>query len=64
MNKLTIEQAANFTPIQCVKYFRPEWSNKECFFFLHQINSFNYSKQALIDLLNERFVLEIKIAGR
>lgn len=39
MKPLTLEHAIenNFTPIDCVKYFKPDWSNEACFAFLFKV---------------------------
>ena len=36
MEAITLEHALEnkFTPIDCIKYFKPEWTDEECDFYL------------------------------
>jgi hypothetical protein len=58
MKRLTLKYAVDngFTPIDCVKYFRPEWSDEECDFYLWNFTCFPMSIEDTIKQLNEKFI--------
>jgi hypothetical protein len=59
MKPLTLTYATknNFRLIDCVKYFKPDWSDKECDVFIweHTCYPFSTSHQ-LIKELNNKFL--------
>ena len=58
MEKLTLEHAIknHFTPIDCVKFFKPEYDDDTCDFILFEHTCFPlYSKELMIKQLNEFF---------
>lgn len=58
MIKLTLKHAIEnkFTPIDCVKYFKPEWTDEECDFYLWEFTCFPFSTEILIEQLNNKFL--------
>jgi len=52
---LTLEYAIEnkFTPIDCVKYFEPEWEDGECDYYLWERTCFPLDMQKTIQQLNE-----------
>ena len=58
MKKLTLEYALKnkFTPIDCVKYFNPKWTNELCDFYLWEETCFPLSTETLIKQLNNKFL--------
>lgn len=61
MEALTLEHALEnkFTPIDCVKYFKPEWTDDECDFYLWEFTCFPFSTESMIKQLNEKFLNSI-----
>ena len=51
MKPLTIEHALknNFTPIECVKFFKPDWSDEACYPF---------DFETMIKQLNNKFCIK------
>jgi hypothetical protein len=60
MKPLTIEHAIenNFTAIECVKYFKPDWSDKECDFILWEDTCYPFDFEAMITQLNNKFCIK------
>ncbi len=58
MEKLTLKYAIEnkFTPIDCVKYFKPEWTDEECDFYLWEFTCYPFSTEILIEQLNNKFL--------
>ncbi len=58
MNPLTLEYALEnkFKPIDCVKYFKPDWTDAECDDFLWEHTCFPFSNESMINQLNEHFL--------
>lgn len=60
--ELTLQHATenNFTAIDCVKYFEPDWSDEECDTILWNFTSypFTYTKslESVIKQLNKLFL--------
>ena len=56
MNALTLEYVLEnkFTPIDCVKYFKPEWTVEDCDFYLWEFTCFPLSTEIMINQLNEK----------
>ena len=59
MKPLTIEHAKekNFTPIECVKYFKPDWSDEACFDLLMEETSYPFDFEIMIKQLNNKFCI-------
>lgn len=59
MTPLTLEHAIenNFNAIDCVKYFRPEWDNEYCDYFLYNYTCFPMSMEKTIKQLNEQLII-------
>ncbi len=45
-----------FTGIDCVKYFNPDWTDKDCDFHLWNETCFPFSTTIMIDQLNKEFI--------
>lgn len=58
MEALTIEYIITnkFTAIDCVKYFKPNWTNEECDFFLWEHTCFPCSTEFMVKQLNAEFL--------
>jgi hypothetical protein len=62
MKPLTKQHATdnNFTPIDCVRYFKPKYTDAECYTIIWKFTSypFTYSKdlEDLINQLNKLFL--------
>jgi hypothetical protein len=58
MKPLTIEYAIEnkLSPTDCVKYFKPNWSEKECSHYLWENTCFPFSNEKMIESLNEQFL--------
>jgi len=56
MTPLTIEHAIenSFTPIDLVKYFKPEWKDAECDHYLWEYTCFPNDMDTTIKQLNEK----------
>jgi len=56
MKPLTLEMAIEkeMTPIQCVQYYRPDLSEKECRRYLWQFTCFPLDNKKMLDQLNEQ----------
>ena len=56
MKKLTLKYAIfkGFTPIDCVKYFKPEWTDDYCDFYLWECTCFPFSNKHFIKQLNDQ----------
>ena len=59
MDKLTEEYAIKhkFNHIDCVKYFRPDWTDDFCNFYLWEKTCFPFSTEIMIKQLNEKFIV-------
>jgi len=59
MKPLTPEYAIdkNFTPIECVKYFKPDWSDEACFDLLMEETSYPFDFEIMIKQLNNKFCI-------
>ncbi len=57
MKPLTLEYALEnkFRPIDCVKYFEPDWTDEECEFYLWEFTCFPLSIKETISQLNKIF---------
>ncbi|MEY3501221.1 MAG: hypothetical protein RL308_2894 [Bacteroidota bacterium] len=55
MKALTIEHVLenNFTPIDCIKYFNPDWNDVECDIYLWEQTCFPFSIETMIKQLND-----------
>ena len=58
MNPLTIQHAIEnkFTGIDCVRYFKPEWSDEECDYHLWSHTCFPFSTEIMINQLKQHFI--------
>ena len=57
MTELTIEMAKDMPFIDCVKHFKPEWSDEQCDFYLWEHTYFPFStKEIIIKQLNEQLL--------
>ena len=45
-----------FSGVDCIKYFNPKWSDKECDDYLWDETCFPFSTTILIAQLNEEFI--------
>ena len=54
MKELTIEHVIEnkLTPICCVKYFNPDWTDEQCDFYLWEFTCFPFSTEDMIKQLN------------
>lgn len=57
MDPLTYQYAIenDFTPMDCVRYFKPEASDQECDFILWEKTCFPASTETMIAQLNQYF---------
>lgn len=55
-NNLTLEYALEneLYYIDCVKYFRPNWSDEECDFYVWNKTCFPFSNEMFINQLNNQ----------
>lgn len=55
MTNLTIEHVIEnkLTPIQCVKFFKPDWTDEECDLYVWENTCFPFSSEVFIKQLNE-----------
>jgi len=44
------------TPVQCVQYFKPEWTVEQCDFFVWEQTCFPFDTVSFIKQLNESFI--------
>lgn len=60
MIPLTLQHALknNFTPIQCVKYFKPDWSDEACFDLLMEETCYPFDFETMIKQLNNKFCIK------
>lgn len=58
MEPLTVQYATdnNFTPIDCVKYFKPEWDDQQCDYYIWECTCFPFSTEEMIEQLNKEFL--------
>lgn len=58
MEKLTLEyvEENKFTPIDCIKYFNPKWTDEHCDFYLWEETCFPFSTKMLIEQLNSKLL--------
>ncbi len=58
MKPLTIEHAIEnrFTAIDVIKYFKPDWSDNECDFYIWEFTCYPFSFEVMIEQLNNRFI--------
>ena len=58
LKPLTLEYAIknHFSPIDCIKYFKPEWSDEQCDIYLWEFTSFPLSIETMINQLNKKFI--------
>lgn len=56
IKKLTLKHAIEnkFTAIDLVKYFKPEWDNEQCDFYLWEFTCFPFSNTLTIEQLNNQ----------
>ena len=45
-----------FNAIDCVRYFRPEWTDEQCDYHLWELTCFPFSTEIMIKQLNEYFL--------
>ena len=45
-----------FSGIDCIKYFKPDWTDEDCDFHLWNETCFPFSTTILIAQLNEEFI--------
>ena len=51
---LTIEQANQISnPIELVKYFKPDWTDEECDYYLWEFTCFPFDLEETVKQLNE-----------
>lgn len=60
MKPLTPEHATenNFTPLDCVKYFKPDWSDEACFDLLMEETCYPFDFETMIKQLNNKFCIK------
>ena len=61
MKPLTIEYAVenNFiSAIECVKYFKPDWSEEACFDLLMEETCYPFDFETMIKQLNNKFCIK------
>jgi len=60
MKPLTPEYATenNFTPLDCVKYFKPDWSDEACFDLLIEETCYPFDFKRMIKQLNNKFCIK------
>ena len=53
---LTLEQALElrYTAIDCVKYYRPDWTDAKCEFYLWENTCYPMSNETLLEQLNKQ----------
>lgn len=53
--KLTLQHAIdnNFNGIDCIRFFRPNWTDEECDHYIWNLTCFPFSMESLIKQLNE-----------
>jgi len=58
MKPLTIEYAIEnkLSPLDCVKYFNPDWTDEQCEFHIWENTCFPFSNELMIESLNEQFL--------
>ena len=58
MTPLSIQHAIenNFTAIDCVRYFNPDWNDEECDYYLWSHTCFPFSTEIMIEQLNKYFL--------
>ena len=58
LQPLTLNYAIknHFSPIDCIKYFKPEWSDEQCDIYLWEFTSFPLSIESMINQLNKKFI--------
>jgi len=58
MKPLTLQHAIDnkFTAVDCVKYFKPGWTDEECDFHLWEFTCFPFSTEIMINQLNQYFI--------
>jgi len=60
MKPLTPEYAKenNFTAVDYVKYFKPDWSDEACFDLLMEETSYPFDFERMIKQLNNKFCVK------
>ena len=58
MTPLSIQHAIDnkYTSVDCVKYFKPDWSDEECDFHLWEFTCYPFSMKVMIEQLNKYFI--------
>lgn len=58
MKKLTIKHALknDFNFIDCIKYFKPDWTDGRCDHYLWEETCYPFSPKILIEQLNNQFI--------
>jgi hypothetical protein len=58
MQELTLEYVISnkMSAIDCVKHFKPEWTNEECDFFIWEHTCFPSSTEFMIKQINANFL--------
>ena len=58
MKPLTLEYAIdnNFTAVDCVKYFRPNWSDEQCANFAWSSTCYPFDNETMILQLNKQLI--------
>jgi len=56
MTELTIDMAKDMTFIDCVKHFRPQWTDQQCEFYLWEYTCFPLHFAETIKQLNEQLL--------
>lgn len=58
MNPLTLQHAIDnkFTAVDCIRYFKPDWSDEECDFYLWEFTYYPFSMEIMIEKLNKYFL--------
>jgi len=56
--KLTLDYVIKnkFTGLDCVRYFKPNYSKKKCNFILWEMTCFPFCSEKMIEQLNELFI--------
>jgi len=60
MKPLTLEYATenNFTAVDYVKYFKPDWSDEACFDLLMEETCYPFDFETMIKQLNNKFCIK------
>jgi hypothetical protein len=58
MQELTLEHAVknSFTALDCVRYFKPEFTDEQCDFILWEYTCYPFSIEGVIEQLNRKYL--------